>query len=189
MSFGFRLHELIDSRIALFKIAEARQPQSVQTKRDDYLRVMRTFGDYSAVNDGGILDGWFLSFRYNYALEPEDAIYKGPFQVVSGFSMFLFGAFLGISNGTMLGVIVHGRRRFTKQKAKVGALYMACFWISAGMLALTHLIFWYGGQHPNWLQLVLVGVGCSTAYLFAKAPVPEKQRAATGTRTPSASKT
>jgi len=44
------------------------------------------------------------------------------------------------------------------------------------LLVVTHGLFWLGGQHPNWLQPVIVVAACITAYAFAAAPVAQKHQ-------------
>lgn len=177
MSFGFRLHELIDTRIALYKIAEAQHPKPSNEKDNNaWHAVTRTFGNYPAANDGGIMDGWFISFRYDYSLEPDEQPYKYLYQTAAGFSMFLVGAFLGVSNGTIPGLLLNGKRRFARTKPKVRVLIDVAFWLAIAVLVFTHLTFWYGGQHINWLQPEIAFFGCLTVWAFAVARIPAEPK-------------
>jgi len=161
--FGFVLNELIDARIVLWKTADAMQaPVEAFGAVKDWRRALYTFSYDPSVYDNGYLDGYFISFLPDFTLLGR-AQTTTPAVLVA-----LFGVFLGISNGTMLGFIMHGAKRFGKSKQWP---YFIFFWFLGIMLFLTHWTFWYGGQHPNWWQPIIAIVGCFVAILLGVMPI------------------
>jgi hypothetical protein len=173
LCFGFKLNELIDSRIVLWKITEAMQATAAAftgygaDPNVEWRRALYTFSLNPGVYDGGYMDGWFIMFRPQYTL-------LGQPHMMGYILMGLFGVFLGVSNGAALGLVLHGRKRFRKDfgtDERFGWMPAGYFWAAATLLGLSHLLFWYSGDHPNWQQPIIVLTACATTGWFMTRPV------------------
>jgi hypothetical protein len=162
--FGFTLNELIDARIVLWKLSSAIEaPVEMFNDRADFAKALYTYSMKPAIYDGGYMDGWFLSFR-------EDETLKGARVSHAAFFMMLWGIFLGVAQGAMLGLVYQATKRFKLDQVQ-RRLFFLYFWLLVLILFVTHVGFWYAGQHANWLQPVIIGVACLTLGVFAVVPV------------------
>jgi hypothetical protein len=167
--FGFLLNQVIDARIALWKITDALvSPPNDAFHGDEWRRAIKTFSALPATYDGGFLDGWFITFKTEYT------IFNKP-HWVSKVLMVLFGMFFGISNGLCLGLILHAVRRFSKSEFRM-RVYGAYFWGITLLLAVCHWTFWHEGNYPNFQQPIIVGTVCVIVSLFATMPTKSYSR-------------
>lgn len=140
LEFGFVLDDLIKWRAE----AWTRLSEMGETNRA------------SGFNDGGYIDGWFMSFR------PLQHSIQTTFLLGSVFFFCLmYCPLLAANHACALILLFIGARRSLSNIPDPSLLHKVTVrifpWLALSVLIMSHLQFRYGGPNPNWMQPV-VGV-------------------------------
>jgi hypothetical protein len=177
--FGYLLNELIDQRVALWRIAEVLEPsiEAEKTRNPELWRkLLYTYSIRPQLHDGSYLNGWFIIFRETFCFNvPKDFIELTVVKVL----MVCFGLYLGVGHGCALGVIWRGSARFSNGSRAKKILYGSYLWGATGLLVLTHYAFHHSGNR-NWLHYWILLSGFLVTCGFAGYPWFRKNVARAG---------
>lgn len=161
LSFGYLFNDIVATRISLWRMAEVLEANLDAVRATDpesWKRYIYTFSLRPLLHDGAYLDGWFMTFVRQCSFNPHQSLEV--MGIVRGL-LVLFGIFMGITNGCMLGVVWHGSRRFAT-KENLG-WHRAYFWILGLLLLASHAAFYWSGNR-NWLQVIEIGAAFATLW-------------------------
>ncbi|MBI3855528.1 MAG: hypothetical protein HY293_07530 [Planctomycetes bacterium] len=177
ISFGYLFNDLVATRISLWRMAEVLEPNiEAARKTASWKPFIYTFSLRPLLHDGAYMDGWFMTCVRQCSFNPHESLaVMGVIRVL----LVIFGVFMGISNGCMLGVIWHGSRRFgTSGNLK---LHRSYFWLCGILLFLTHAAFYWSGNR-NWLQVVEITAAFGTLWIIGTLIKAERRMGDAGRR-------
>jgi hypothetical protein len=179
--FGFLLNEVINSRLALWRLGEALEP-FIELQKQNLLVVnsganevwrqyLYAFSMRPIVNDGGFMDGWFIEFHGQFVENQQLGV------LFAQFILVFFAVFWGIGHGCMLGTIWQSARRFPSPGFPQG-FYIVYFWIVVFFLGLSHYTFFVTAAHQNWTHpIVFASTLLTTLLLVHLSPNPSHAEA------------
>lgn len=162
LSFGYLFNDIVATRISLWRMAEVLEGNLEAFRKPDSMasweQLIYTYSLRPLLHDGAYMDGWFMTFVRQCSFNPHQTLEV--MGIVWGL-LVLFGVFMGITNGCMLGVIWHGSRRFATRETL--GWHRTYFWVLGLLLLASHAAFYWSGNR-NWLQIVEIGTALATLW-------------------------
>ena len=140
LNFGFILNELITGRIRGIELINALYGQTAQYQK-------------AIFHDAGFIDGWFLTFVDTPA--KQYTAHRPAFsETAAVFLVFVVGTFISAAHASILSTVSFGFRRYLRSGSQRWLYwYYLLPLIPLFFLLSSHLMFAYGGENRNWLQL------------------------------------
>ena len=149
LSFGFTLNNLIHERVRAYETS------GPMVSPDSALNPAMLF------RDSGMIDGWFQLF-VDPPTAPKDGV-TGITQknkpLTATFMILIFGGLAGLGHALTIGLGAVGIRRYVSPRSQaVARMGWYAVLVSIVVIALSHIMFLFGGANRNWIQPVMVGL-------------------------------
>jgi len=171
LQFGFQLHHLIDTRIALFSLIESQyalshfQEVALPDGTSSHFKYLYSLTRANDLRDTGFLDSWFLTFLPEYfATAPMETMDK----IVPKATMIAVGALYGIAHGLALGMPFNWFTRYYDANTQFWWVGLILLVINLFFILSSHLTFYFTGRNYNWLSFFILAVGAITFVIVAK---------------------
>jgi hypothetical protein len=155
LQYGYLLNSVLDLRVRAVMLVDALEPSfptAMSTK--------------TVLNDSsyGWIDGWCAS---SFPPEFQTITYELPF-ITLAFTMLIYGVAFGTAQACALVLAERAQHRFNYPPRTLRFIVRPLPWFALSFLALTHLMFAYGGRNPNHVQFAIAFVATVLCFLFTR---------------------
>ena len=142
--------------------------QAGEAPSNEYIRTAA-----SLFEDSGFMDGWFTLYRPGEHLIDQ--------KLVSSVMIIfpcVFGVLIAANHACLLTIAHVGNARLPAdgQRSVLRRVLLALPWLMFFLLALSHILFYFGGPNRNWFQVIMPAIAILLMFLLVPSSAAVNQK-------------